>query len=106
MMLGWNDYQSQASLYRKASADNVYAVLGLCEEAGEVAGKFAKWRRDGTDVERLREDVMKELGDVLWMVAAIATDMSLPMEDVAQANLNKLAARLAKGTISGSGDSR
>jgi NTP pyrophosphatase (non-canonical NTP hydrolase) len=105
-MNSFDHYQTQAMVFRKPTADNAYAVMGLCEEAGEVAGKFAKWRRDGTDPSVLKNDVVKELGDVLWMVAAIATDLNVNMGDVATANLNKLSQRLAKGTISGAGDER
>ena len=99
-------YQHQAMMFRKPTADNVYAVLGLCEEAGEVAGKFAKWRRDATDPSVLKSGVVKELGDVLWMVAAICNDLSVSMGDVASLNVAKLSERLAKGTIGGSGDNR
>lgn len=104
--MNFQEYQSQSQYFRKPSADLVYAVMGLAEEAGEVAGKFAKWRRDETDSEKLREDVKKELGDVFWMIASIATDLHLPLEEIASGNIEKLSARLSKGTISGQGDDR
>ena len=105
-MNSFDNYQSQAMVFRKPTADFTYAVLGLCEEAGEVAGKVAKNRRDGGTVDKLRADVKKELGDVLWMIAAVCNDMDLDMGEVAAANLNKLSERLARGTISGVGDDR
>ncbi len=104
--MNFNDYQSQAMVFRKPSADNIYAVLGLAEEAGEVAGKMAKARRDGAEPEVLRNMMQKELGDVLWMCAAIAQDFGLSLSYVAEQNLEKLNSRLARGTISGSGDNR
>lgn len=104
--MDFTKYQVQAMGFRKDTADNVYALLGLCEEAGEVAGKVAKWRRDGTDGEQLRLDVAKELGDVLWMVSAIATDFNLYLDDIAQMNLAKLQGRKDRNVISGKGDER
>ena len=47
-----------------------------------------------------------ELGDVLWYVAQLATELGLELDQVAQANLEKLASRSARNVISGSGDSR
>jgi len=100
------DYQDGIAVFRKPSADLQYAVLGLAEEAGEVAGKFAKARRDGWDDERLASEAIKELGDVLFMVAAVCTSLDVSLADVAQQNIDKLNSRLARGTISGTGDDR
>lgn len=100
------DYQKQAMAVRLPTADTLYAVMGLTEEAGEVAGKFAKHRRDDTPTEELRVAVRKELGDVLWMVAAIASDFGLTLREVAEANIEKLNSRKARGVLGGSGDDR
>lgn len=102
----FDNYQVRAMQFRKPSADNVYAVLGLVEEAGEVAGKFAKWRRDDTSASELKKNVIKELGDVLWMVAAIASDLNVSLSTIAEQNVMKLEQRLMAGTIGGSGDDR
>ena len=101
----FDSYQAKAMTFRKPTADNVYALLGLMEEAGEVAGKFSKMRRDGK-TDDFVEDVKKELGDVMWMVAAIASDLQLHLSDIAQANIDKLTKRKEAGTIGGSGDNR
>lgn len=100
-----NEYQDEAmrtAIYR----DKMYPVLGLAEEAGEVCGKLAKFVRDGGDKEVLRTNLKKELGDVLWMVAAIASDHALSLDDIAQANIEKLRSRAARGVLGGSGDNR
>lgn len=104
--MNFKEYQAQAIYFRKPTADLIYAVMGLNEEAGEVAGKFAKWRRDGTDMDKLRQDVIKELGDCLWMIAAIASDLGVPLEEVASMNIEKLSSRLSRNVISGTGDNR
>lgn len=87
-----------------------YPAMALAEEAGEVSGKFAKFLRkkdfSNEAYETLRSDVTKELGDVLWQVAAIATELRLDMQEIANANLAKLEGRAAAGTIIGEGDNR
>ena len=81
----------------------VYPALGLAGEAGEVAEKVKKHIRDGVlNVEELK----KELGDVLWYLAAITSDLGLNLDDVAESNLQKLRSRQARGVISGNGDNR
>ncbi len=85
-----------------------YPALGLVEEAGEVAGKYAKAIRDcngDIDAER-RELIKKELGDVLWFVAELSTQLGLKLEDVMAANIEKLTSRKNRGVIHGNGDNR
>ena len=86
--------------------DNLYPVLGLAEEAGEVCGKVAKLIRDDTDKKKLREDLKKELGDVAWMLCRIADDQSIRMSDILQLNRDKLTSRKEREMIGGSGDDR
>lgn len=86
----------------------VYSTLGLASEAAEVAGKVKKVFRDDGGVmrpERL-EVIAEELGDVLWYVAQLATDLGLDLEKLAEQNLSKLASRKARGVIHGDGDRR
>lgn len=100
-----NDYQRQAAttaIY-PASVQVLYPTLGLAGEAGEVANKVKKIVRDG---KLDKEAIGSEIGDCLWYIAAICKDLGLRMEDVAQANLDKLRQRQEKGTLSGSGDTR
>jgi NTP pyrophosphatase (non-canonical NTP hydrolase) len=85
-----------------------YPALGLAGEAGEVAEHAKKAiRDDGGEVSDERRTAMsKELGDVLWYVAQLASELGLELEDVAQANLDKLLSRQQRGVLSGSGDDR
>mgnify|MGYP002737366179 CR=1 FL=1 len=82
----------------------LYPVLGLAEEAGEVAGKYAKAVRDNTDFPV--EDIKKELGDVLWMLTRVCDDMGFTLQEVAELNRDKLMSRQQRGTLGGSGDDR
>jgi NTP pyrophosphatase (non-canonical NTP hydrolase) len=99
-----NAYQNLARRTRMPTADREYAIMGLAEEAGEVAGLFAKARRkqSGPTI----DDVKKELGDVLWMVAAIADDNGLSLSDIAEFNIHKLIDRSERGVIDGRGNDR
>ena len=86
----------------------VYPTMGLVNEAGEVAGKVKKIFRDrgGEISDGDREALKQELGDVLWYLAQICTELDLSMQEVAEANLVKLFSRLERGKIRGDGDSR
>jgi NTP pyrophosphatase (non-canonical NTP hydrolase) len=86
----------------------VYPTLGLVNEAGELAGKIKKIFRDkgGVIGEEDRQALKGELGDVLWYFAQICTELDLTLEEVAEANLEKLLSRLERGKIRGDGDNR
>ncbi len=86
----------------------VYPTLGLANEAGEVAGKVKKIFRDRNGVisDADREALKGELGDVLWYLTQICTELDLTLEEVAEANLTKLFSRLERGVIGGEGDKR
>ena len=86
----------------------VYPTLGLVNEAGEVAGKIKKIFRDkgGAIGEADREALKYELGDVLWYLTQICTELGLTLDEVAAANVEKLHSRLARGQIRGEGDAR
>ncbi len=83
-------------------------ILGLSDESGEVLGKFKKLLRDKQGVlsEEDKREIMKELGDVLWYVNAVSHLLGYSLEDVAQANIDKLASRKQRGKLHGSGDNR
>src|SRR6476620_5079132 len=86
----------------------VYPTLGLANEAGEVAGKIKKVFRDksGQINEETREALKAELGDVLWYMAQVATELDLSLDEIAEYNLAKLYDRLERGKIKGDGDNR
>jgi len=105
-----SDYQRlsrRTALYPR-TAWLTYPALGLSGEAGEVAEHVKKAvRDDGGEISDERRAAMsKELGDVLWYVAQIASELGLELEEIAQANLEKLLSRQRRGVLSGSGDER
>jgi NTP pyrophosphatase (non-canonical NTP hydrolase) len=85
-----------------------YPALGLAGEAGEVAEHAKKAIRDdgGQVTEERRAAMAKELGDVLWYVAQLASELQLDLDEIAQANLDKLLSRQQRGVLSGDGDDR
>ncbi len=106
-----SDYQRDSratAVYPDAGNNLVYPTLGLSGEAGEVAEKVKKLLRDdgGVLTAERREALGKELGDVLWYVAQVATEAGLELEAVAAANLDKLRSRRDRDVLRGSGDDR
>jgi NTP pyrophosphatase (non-canonical NTP hydrolase) len=105
------DYQQRSratAVYPGAGANLLYPTLGLCGEAGEVAEKVKKLVRDDAGVlsDERRDAIAKELGDVLWYVAQLATEAGLDLDAIAEANLAKLLSRADRGVLQGSGDDR
>lgn len=98
--------RSTASYPRDAAL--AYPALGLAGEAGEVAEQVKKAiRDDGWEITPARRAALtKELGDVLWYVAALASELGLELEEIAEVNLAKLQSRKLRGVLSGSGDDR
>jgi len=103
------DYQNQANdtaIYPNGSR-LVYPALGLAGEAGEVADKIKKLIRDKRTLDaQERIEIAKEVGDVLWYVAAMARDLGIDMDTMARMNLEKLRDRAKRGVVGGSGDAR
>ncbi len=96
------------AIYPNQGKNLAYPVLGLCGETGEIAEKVKKIMRDkgGVIDEADKEAIMKEIGDVLWYLAQISTELEISLDNAAQHNLDKLASRKARNVISGSGDTR
>lgn len=86
----------------------VAKILGLVGEAGEVAEKFKKIIRDkeGELSEEDKQEIAKELGDVMWYIATLSEYIGFSLSDVAKKNVKKLADRKNRGVQTGSGDNR
>ena len=113
-----NQYQKLAletAVYPK-EFKTIYPALGMSGEAGEVADKVKKVIRDDEKVrdgngalvlsEERREELAKEVGDVLWYVATMSYDLGYSLEEIAVMNYDKLKSRQVRGQLHGSGDNR
>lgn len=105
-----DEYQNfawETSIY-PADMSIIYPTLGLVGEAGEVADKVKKVYRDNDrrfDPEH-REAIAKELGDVLWYLANVATDLGFRLSEIAQMNVDKINSRRERNVMHGEGDER
>ena len=95
--MDFRDYQKlsrKTAIYPQKGKNFIYPTLGLAGEAGEVAEKIKKVLRDNQGIidQPRKEEIAKELGDVLWYLAQIATELGLSLEEVAKDNL-KLSSR-------------
>lgn len=120
-----NEYQKQAMTTCMPSSENFsYMFLNLVGEVGEFASKVAKeirkenmcigvnstkrnehyWFTHDGDSYAKEEELKKEAGDILWQLSGVCSVMGWSLDEIAQMNLDKLAARKAAGTIEGNGD--
>ena len=109
--MNFDEYQTKSRKTAKYPAIGhpvIYPALGLVNEAGEVAGKIKKVFRDkeGQISAETREALKAELGDVLWYIAQVATELKISLDEIAESNIAKLYDRLERGKIRGDGDYR
>ena len=109
--MNFKEYQKlsrKTAIYPKKGKNFIYPVLGLAGESGEVAEKIKKVLRDkGGKIDKTTKDeITKELGDVLWYVSQISTELGILLDEVASNNIDKLFSRKKRNKISGSGDNR
>ena len=105
-----NEYQEGAlrtAIYPE-SRRIIYPTLGLTGEAGEVADKVKKVIRDNNDEfsDERKLQIALELGDVMWYAATLAHDLGYSLDEICQMNLDKLASRMQRNKLHGSGDER
>lgn len=94
-----NEYQKLAMTTLNPELDKkdvlINSVMGLCGESGEAIDIVKKWLAQGHELDK--EHLAKELGDIAWYLAEAATALDLPLEDVLQANIDKLKKRYPQG---------
>lgn len=71
-----------------------HALYGLASEAGEVLGLWQK-QLQGHEIDDMH--FLKEVGDVLWMIAELLTVDGHTLGEAAQMNIDKLKARYPDG---------
>ena len=73
----------------------INSVMGLCGESGEAIDIVKKWMAQGHELDK--EHLTKELGDIAWYLAEAATALEIPLDDILQANIDKLKKRYPDG---------
>lgn len=106
-----DDYQKKSrktAIYPNQGKNIIYPTLGFVGEAGELADKVKKIFRDdsGKIKPEVKEAIVNEIGDVLWYMAQLCTELNIKMSEVADRNLKKLLSRQKRNTLHGSGDDR
>lgn len=107
----FEEYQKisrKTAVYPVVGEKFVYPALGLAGESGEVVEKIKKIVRNegGKVTDEARNEILKELGDVLWYIAQLATELDLSLEDIADQNIKKLVDRQQRGVLHSQGDNR
>ena len=82
----------------------VYPTLGMMGEAGETSEKVKKWLRGDRELDK--KELLKEAGDVLWYLTSLADDLGFTLQDMVDANVEKLNSRKDRGVLQGNGDNR
>lgn len=103
----WADLYSawvEKKILTSGSDRLVENTLGLVGEAGEVAEKIKKLIRDSSRFQN--EEIMKELGDVVFYATALANIYGRGLQEVLELNIQKLDDRQKRGKLKGSGDNR
>lgn len=94
-----NEYQRLAMMTLNPELDRkdvlINGVMGLCGESGEAIDIVKKWLAQGHELDR--EKLAKELGDIAWYLAETSYALEIPLEDILQANIEKLARRYPEG---------
>lgn len=94
-----NDYQRLAMKTLNPELDKkdvlINGVMGLCGESGEAIDIVKKWLAQGHELDK--EKLAEELGDIAWYLAETAYALEIPLEDILQGNIDKLAKRYPEG---------
>ena len=104
----YQKFCKSTAVYPKIGKSFVYPLIGLQGEVGEVSEKIKKLFRDdrGKLTKEKRLEIGKELGDVLWYLAQLSTELGLKFSDVVSMNVEKLYSRKERNVLHGGGDNR
>ena len=107
----FKEYQKlsrKTAIYPEINKNFIYPTLGLVGEAGEVAENIKKIIRDKNNLidKKTRLELSKELGDVLWYLSQLSTELDISLDNIASENIKKLQSRKKRGVLHGRGSNR
>jgi NTP pyrophosphatase (non-canonical NTP hydrolase) len=106
-MKTFQEQTRKTAVYRESTRDSIiYCILGVNDEAGEIAGAYKKYMRGDYRQQEAIIRVRKEAADTLWYLARLFDDLGLDMGMEAEALLQRLAKRKEEGTLRGDGSDR
>ena len=107
-MKTYQDEAMKTAIYPDKGNNIFYPTLGLVGEAGEIANKVKKIMRDldGKITPEFRDDILGEIGDVMWYITTLCYELDATMDEVAFYNLEKLKSRQQRGVLKGAGGNR
>lgn len=109
--MDFDEYQretKESAIYPKLNPPWIYPCLGLTGETGELIEKLKKILRDSDfiDKEEKINELKKELGDILWYLSQLSTELGFSFQDIAEENIKKVKSRSERGVLHGEGDNR
>lgn len=109
--MNFQEYQEESrktAIYPSVGKNFVYPVLGIAGESGEVADKMKKILREKNGIvdEAGKQEIIKELGDLLWYMAQLASELGISFDEIAEKNIIKTQSRMERGALLGNGDNR
>lgn len=109
--MDFNEYQRAAEVTDQSNGNTdheklMYYALGIAGESGELVDKIKKGIRNGWTIDRIRDEVVKEGGDVLWYLAGICRFLGIEFGYLPEGNLDKILDRQKRGVLLSEGDDR
>ena len=104
----YQDKSKETAIYPKLNPSWIYPAIGLSGETGEVMEKLKKILRDleiKDNSEKIK-DLKKELGDIIWYLSQLSTELGFSLQEIAEENIQKLQSRKDRGVLHGEGDNR
>lgn len=104
----YQDETEKHAIYPGKGHNFLYPLVGIMGEAGEIAEKIKKIWRDKENIISAEDrlEITKEIGDVLWYLSQLSTELGIEFNEVAETNIKKIQSRLERQQINGSGDNR
>ncbi len=109
--MNFKEYQKlsrETAIYQDLNKNFIYPTLGLAGETGEVVEIIKKIIRDKNKLidKKIRLELTKELGDVLWYLSQLAAELDISLDEIASKNIEKLQSRKKRGVLHGRGNNR
>ena len=104
--IAYQNFAKTTAIYKGSGKNIFYPAMGLAGESGEICNHVKKIMRGDATLEDMKGTLIKELGDVLWYVAAMATELDIDLNKIVRLNVIKLKDRKKRGVVKGSGDDR